>query len=87
MAAVASGPEIHSPDLSDDELPNYTVVVALYREASIVEDLVKSIDAFDYPKGKLDIKLVIEQRDVETLARIVELRLPARYEVVVAPVG
>jgi glycosyltransferase XagB len=87
MVAVASDPEIQCPDLSDDELPNYTVVVALYREARIVENLVKSIDAFDYPHSKLDIKLVIEQRDVETLAKISELRLPARYEVVVAPSG
>jgi cellulose synthase/poly-beta-1,6-N-acetylglucosamine synthase-like glycosyltransferase len=87
MAAVASRPEIHPLDLSDDELPNYTVVVALYREASVVEELVKAIDVFDYPKGKLDIKLVVEQRDAETLGRIVELRLPARYEVVVAPSG
>ena len=87
MAAVASGPELHPLELTDDELPNYTVVVALYREASVVEDLVRAIDAFDYPKGKLDIKLVVEQRDAETLGRIVELRLPARYEVVVAPAG
>jgi hypothetical protein len=87
MAAVASGPEIHPLELTDDELPNYTIVIALYREASVIEDLVKAIDAFDYPKGKLDIKLVVEQRDVETLGRIVELRLPARYEVVVAPSG
>ena len=62
-------------------------MVALYREAGIVEDLVKAIDAFDYPKGKLDIKLVVEQRDAETLGRIVELRLPGRYEVIVAPSG
>jgi cellulose synthase/poly-beta-1,6-N-acetylglucosamine synthase-like glycosyltransferase len=87
MAAVASGPETRPLELSDDELPHYTVVVALYREASVVEALVKAIDAFDYPKGKLDIKLVVEQRDAETLGRIVELRLPARYEVVVAPAG
>jgi glycosyltransferase XagB len=33
MAAVASGSEIRPLELSDDELPNYTVVVALYREA------------------------------------------------------
>jgi glycosyltransferase XagB len=87
MAAVASGPGSHPADLSDDDLPAYTVVIALYRESSVVEDLVKAIDSFDYPKGKLDIKLVVEQRDVETLGRIVELRLPARYEVVVAPSG
>jgi glycosyltransferase XagB len=87
LAAVAGTPETHSPKLGDDDVPTYTIVVALYREASVVEDLVKSIDAFDYPKSKLDIKLVIEQRDAETLARIVELRLPARYEVIVAPSG
>ena len=64
-------------ELTDDELPNYTIVVALYREASIVEDLVAAIDAIDYPKAKLDIKLVVERRDFETLSRIVEFRLPA----------
>ena len=87
MAAIASGQGTHPSDLSDDDLPTYTVVIALYRESSVVEHLVKALDAFDYPKGKLDIKLVVEQRDVETLGRIVELRLPARYEVVVAPSG
>ena len=49
MAAVARRPEIHPLELNDDELPNYTVVVALYREASVVKDLVKAIDAFEYP--------------------------------------
>jgi len=87
MAAVASREEVRPPKVPDDELPNYTIVVALYREAYVVEDLIKAIDAFDYPKSKLDIKLVVEQRDVETLGRIVELRLPACYEVIVAPPG
>jgi glycosyltransferase XagB len=87
MAAIARGPEVLRAELTDDKLPNYTVVIALYREASVVEHLVQAIDAFDYPKSKLDIKLVVEQRDAETLARIVELRLPSCYEVVVAPSG
>ena len=87
MAAVANGPGISSLQVADDKLPNYTIVVALYRETSVVEDLVKAIDALDYPKSKLDIKLVVEQQDTETFSRIIELRLPGRYEVVVAPVG
>jgi glycosyltransferase XagB len=87
MAAIASGLEIHPSELTDDELPNYTVVIALYREASVVEDLVKAIDALDYPKGKLDVKLVVERCEAETLGRIAELRLPSPYEVVVAPSG
>ncbi|MBV8441901.1 MAG: glycosyltransferase [Hyphomicrobiales bacterium] len=87
MAATASSAEDEPPLLTDDELPVYTVVAALYREANVVEALVRAFDAFDYPKSKLDIKLVVEQRDMATLSRIVELRLPARYEVIVAPPG
>ena len=87
MAAVASNGEIRPRRLADDDLPVYTVVAALYRESGVVEQLVRALDALDYPKSKLDIKLVVEQRDVETLSRIVSLRLPARYEVIVAPPG
>jgi glycosyltransferase XagB len=36
---------------------------------------------------RLDIKLVVEQRDDETLTAIARMRLPARYEVIVAPPG
>jgi hypothetical protein len=88
MAAIASNVEVRPRALTNDELPIYTVVIALYQETThVVRDLVNAIDALDYPKGKLDIKLVVERRDVETLSRIVELRLPARYEVIVAPPG
>jgi glycosyltransferase XagB len=87
IAAIASNVEVHQPALTNDELPVYTVVIALYQETEVVRDLVKAIDALDYPKSKLDIKLVVERRDLETLSRIVELRLPARYEVIVAPPG
>lgn len=87
MAAIATSAQSRPAMLSDDELPVYTVVAALYREADVVEDLVRAFDAFNYPKSKLDIKLVVERRDHETLARIVELRLPARYEVIIAPPG
>ena len=44
-------------------------------------------NALDYPESKLDIKLVVERRDRETLSRLLALDLPGRYEVVVAPPG
>ena len=87
MAAIANVGIVRPPALADDELPNYTVVVALYREAGVAADLIRGLDALDYPKSKLDIKLVVEQRDPETLSRLVELELPGRYEIVVAPPG
>jgi len=87
MAAVADGATPRPRMLTDHELPVYTIVAALYRESEVVEDLVRAFDALDYPKSKLDIKLVVERRDRETLSRILELKLPARYEVIVAPPG
>jgi cellulose synthase/poly-beta-1,6-N-acetylglucosamine synthase-like glycosyltransferase len=87
MAAIASNGQIRPPALADDELPDYTIVAALYQETRVVEDLIRALDTLDYPKSKLDIKLVVEQRDVETLSRLVGLGLPARYEVIVAPPG
>ena len=49
MAAIASTGQIRPPALADDELPNYTIVVALYRETQVVRDLIRSLDGLDYP--------------------------------------
>jgi glycosyltransferase XagB len=87
IAAIANTGVVRPPALADDELPGYTVVVALYREGRVVADLIHALDAFDYPRSKLDIKLVVEQRDSETLSRLASLNLPARYEIIVAPPG
>lgn len=69
----------------DEQLPVYTVVAALYREASSVEQLVSAIRHLDYPPEKLDVKLVLEPDDHETRAAITRLDLPATFEVIVAP--
>jgi len=87
MAAIANVGIVRPPALADDELPNYTVVVALYREAGVAADLVRGLDALDYPKSKLDIKLVVERDDAATRTALESLDLPARYEIVVAPPG
>jgi hypothetical protein len=87
IASIANTGVIRPPALVDDKLPDYTIVIALYREARVVEDLIRALDELDYPRSKLDIKLVVEQRDPETISRLVSLGLPARYEIVVAPPG
>ncbi|HTR14951.1 MAG TPA: glycosyltransferase [Roseiarcus sp.] len=87
LATVADNATPRPQPLSDEECPVYTVVAPLYREAEVVEDLVAALDALDYPNAKLDIKLVVEERDHDTLDRLLRMRLPARYEIVVAPPG
>ena len=73
------------PRLHDSQLPVYTVVAALYREASSVAPLMHYIDALDYHREKLDIKLVIETDDLGTRAAIARLGPMPHVQVIIAP--
>ena len=69
----------------DDRLPTFTIVVALYREAEVVEGLVRALRKLDYPPEKLDIKLVLEADDDATRAAVARLQLAAPFDIVIAP--
>lgn len=71
--------------LDERTLPVYTILVPLYREARIVQRLVRDINALDYPKTRLDVKLLCEEDDEETIAKIRELALPPHFRIVVVP--
>jgi glycosyltransferase XagB len=86
-ASTACGHEPFRARVEDRRLPVYSVVVALHREARVVAQLAAALAAIDYPRGKLDIKLVIEHDDRATRLAIEALDLPATYEIVVAPAG
>ena len=53
--------------LRDDELPVFTVLVPMYREAQVLPLLSRCAEELDYPLGKLDIKIVLEADDTETI--------------------
>ena len=71
--------------LRDDELPVYSVVVPLYREAHMVRPLLQALDALDYPREKLDVLLVVEHDDRATRSAIVRAAPPPHVRTVVAP--
>ena len=52
--------------LSDHELPVYTIMAALYKEAASVDSLLRAIEKLDYPPEKLDIIIAVEADDRET---------------------
>jgi glycosyltransferase XagB len=68
-----------------DVLPVYTVMVALYREAAVVPQLIAALDALDWPRSLLDVKLVCEADDLETLEAIRQARPGPHIEVVEVP--
>jgi len=51
-------------------LPTYTILVPLYREAVVVPHLARALASLDYPRHLLDIKLVLEADDAETIAAV-----------------
>ncbi len=87
LEPVGIAPHRPPPRRADASLPVYTILVALYREARVVGRLAEALLALDYPRAKLDIKLVIEADDGETAAALAALALPGCFEVIVCPDG
>jgi glycosyltransferase XagB len=54
-------------ELNDDDLPMYTVLVPAYKEANVVTLLFNNLRSLDYPPEKLDIILLLESDDDETI--------------------
>lgn len=77
--------ETVSSRVSDAELPIYTILVPLYREAHMLPGLVHGLSRLDWPAAKLDIKLILEAVDFDTIAAARALDLPGNVEIVVVP--
>lgn len=71
--------------LDERHLPIYTILVPLYKEAAIVPRLVRDINALDYPRTRLDVKLLCEEDDQETVEKIRAMELPPHFHLVVVP--
>jgi cellulose synthase/poly-beta-1,6-N-acetylglucosamine synthase-like glycosyltransferase len=53
--------------LTDEELPIYTILVPVYNEPEIVSMLIKGLGQLDYPHEKLDVLLLLEEKDRVTI--------------------
>jgi glycosyltransferase XagB len=55
-------------DFPADQLPTYTVLVPAYGEPEVFGQLVTNLRALDYPTDKIEIMLLLEADDKETIA-------------------
>ncbi len=69
----------------DEELPIYTILLPVYKEDKLIKKLIWNLQALDYPRHKLDVKLLIEEDDDKTLNAVRNLDFPAIFEVIVVP--
>ncbi len=68
-----------------DGWPEYLILVPLHRESEILPSLVSNLRALDYPSEKLDVRLLIEADDEETLSAARCMNLQAPFSIKVIP--
>jgi len=71
--------------LDERSLPVYTVLLPMYHEAATLADIAESLRNIDYPLSKLDIKLILEDGDNETIDKAKELGLEGIFEIIRVP--
>ncbi len=72
---------------AEQDLPIYSVIVPLYREANMAATIAEAFGRLAYPAGKLDILVALERDDRETAAAFAALGLPPHWRVVTVPEG
>lgn len=84
-ASTHTDPKLADSKLADGDLPTYSVLVPLFREAAILPDLIDALAALDYPRAKLDIVLILEESDMSTRIAAERAHLPAHMRTIVVP--
>jgi cellulose synthase/poly-beta-1,6-N-acetylglucosamine synthase-like glycosyltransferase len=72
-------------ETDDRRLPRYTVLVPAYGEANVIGQLMDNLAALDYPAEKLEVLVLLEADDEETIAAARAARPPATVRLIVVP--
>ncbi len=71
--------------VDDTQLPMYTILIPMYKEAKTLPIIAAAMRRMDYPQSKLDVKLVLEEDDEETIQAAKDLGLESFFEIVRVP--
>jgi cellulose synthase/poly-beta-1,6-N-acetylglucosamine synthase-like glycosyltransferase len=86
-AISAIAPERSSQAGWNADLPTYTILCPLHREANMVVVMAERLGRLSYPAEKLDIKIVLEADDAATIAAADSVQWPGQTEVLIVPPG
>jgi glycosyltransferase XagB len=71
--------------IPDDALPSYTVLVPVYHEAEVIPHLVESIGRLDYPLDRLEVLILAEEDDHDTIDAIRRQEPGGHFQLVFVP--
>lgn len=67
------------------ELPFYSILLPVYNEASVVLKLIENLGQMDYPTNRLEVLILVEEDDEETLSALRASDPPSQFKMVVIP--
>lgn len=74
-------------ELPANALPRASLILALYRESTVLPVLIAALEAIDYPADRLEIRLALEADDGDTIAAARAMDLDDKYRIVLVPEG
>lgn len=80
-------PAIWHLRLIDEELPTYTILVPAYKEPEVIHKVIINLDDLDYPQSKLEVLILLEEDDFETLEVAKSTSPPEYVRILVVPKG
>lgn len=72
-------------NIIEARLPVYSILCPLYREARVIPQFLEAIAKLDWPKRRLDVMLLLEEDDRETIDAIRRIPLPYYFRVIIVP--
>jgi cellulose synthase/poly-beta-1,6-N-acetylglucosamine synthase-like glycosyltransferase len=73
-------------ELKEQNLPVYTILIPIYHEAKILSHIIENVYKINYPHEKLDVKILMEEKDTETINEAMRLGLFGKPKTVIAPI-
>ena len=69
----------------ESELPFYTILLPAYNEASVIIKLIENLARLEYPASRLEVLLLVEEDDQETLSALHAAHPPPQFKLVLIP--
>ena len=66
-------------------LPIYTILIPLYQEINKLESIISSVVELNYPKHKLDVKIIVEADDYLLIKKLFIMKLPSYIHLLKVP--
>ena len=75
----------HYVDNTIHHTPIYTIILPIFRDKEVIKQLLSTIANINYPKDKLQVLLVLEEIDYDSINYIKTLALPFYFRKIIVP--